>query len=97
MPYIKAVTRKELEESIDQLATNLAALSKDNTDYPGNLNYTITSLILKSLKIKFGNFKYWQAAMVDGVLSNIGREFYRKKCADYEEEKIKENGDLEWK
>lgn len=95
MPYVKPEQRKELDEAIETLSHSIVANSKDHTDLPGNLNYCITRLIMRCFKSKFGVIKYWMIAMIDGVLENVQREFYRRVASPYEDQKIQESGDVE--
>lgn len=94
MPYIDPAWRMKVDFEINDLAEKIKLLTEETNDqsYLGLLNYTITSLILYTIPKK----KYWLIAGVTGVLQNIITEFYRKYVVEYEEEKIKENGDLSW-
>jgi len=57
----------------------------------GQLNYTITTLIVQYLG---DSPRYQQYNDVMGVLSCIQHELYRKRIASYENKKCKENGDV---
>lgn len=96
MPYIKQETRKELDKAIEELSFQIFSVSKDHTELPGNLNYCITRLVLACFIQKYGKLRYWMVAMIDGVLSNVSREFYRRVAAPYEDQKAREkdSGDL---
>ena len=79
MPYIKSEDRERLETGADP-------------QNPGELNYLITKMLLKYLKLKGKNYAHLNEVM--GVLNCVTQEFYRRWAAPYEDEKIKENGDV---
>lgn len=79
MPYIKTKDRELLGEGA----------APDNA---GELNYTITKLLLNYLQRKGTSYAVINEIM--GVLSCVGREFYRRHAAPYEDQKIDENGDV---
>ena len=84
MPYIKNENRERL----------FNPLYEPNGDLPGNcgeLNYILTEIILEYLG---KDARYQQYCEVEGVLGHIAKEVYRRRVADYEDEKIKENGDV---
>jgi uncharacterized protein DUF6899 len=80
MPYIKKEQRQKLA-------------SGQRPSDPGELNYTITRLLLTYLKDKGKSYASFNEIM--GVLSCVGQEFYRRWVAPYEDQKILENGDVE--
>jgi len=89
MPYIPAEERRALDAHIDRLAAAVLA----DTEPPavaGRLNYAITRLALAVLPLE----RYWQAALVTGVLENVKQELYRRAVAPYEDRKRAEHGDL---
>ena len=92
MPYIDKTTRNQLDERIDSLAIQVQSIHKGQhtTTYAGILNYMCTSLALKLFPQK----KYWVLALVCGVFVTVILEYYRRWAAPYEDEKIKENGDV---
>jgi hypothetical protein len=67
-----------------------APLDKWNRS-PGTLNYIITRLVHWYLGDK-PNYERYNAAI--GVLECAKLELYRRKVSPYEDEKIKENGDV---
>ena len=79
MPYIKEKDRKLLAEGA----------APDNA---GELNYTITKLLLNYLQRKGTSYAVINEIM--GVVSCVGWEFYRRHAAPYEDQKIDENGDV---
>ena len=60
---------------------------------PGELNYLLTQQVLDYLRIRGESYQTY--CEIEGVLGHIGKELYRRRVAPYEEEKIKENGDVE--
>lgn len=88
MPYIKQDKRPEIDKLVDPLILHLKSLPLEEQD--GSLNYAITK-ILKRLYPQ----KYFHLNRALGVLSAAGKEFYRVVVGPYEDEKIKENGQVE--
>jgi hypothetical protein len=63
----------------------------DGVGTAGELNYFLTRMILEYL----GNYpKYKDFNEVLGVLTAIPLELYRRKIADYEDDKKERNGDV---
>lgn len=85
MPYIKPADRYELEA----LVTKLRDTPKMTA---GQLNYLVTVLANKFVVDHGGNYDAHNAVV--GVLTCAQLEFYRRKTVSYEEQKIKENGDV---
>jgi hypothetical protein len=101
MPYIKDERRKELRH----FASRTYALEMDpngpvppiavvheQTDNVGELNYLLTELCIAYFRIH--GARYQQINDVIGALECCKQEFYRRVAAPYEDEKIKENGDV---
>lgn len=90
MPYIKNERRAELE-SITELSKFIESLSKVPDISEGDLNYIITSLLVAVL----GDSKSY-AAINDlvGVLECAKLEFYRRVAGPYEDQKVRQNGDV---
>ncbi len=88
MPYIKKDKRPKIDRLLKPLADHLASLPVEEQD--GSLNYAMTRLI-HGLYPK----KYFHLNRALGVLSAITLELYRRFIAPYEDEKIKESGDVE--
>ncbi len=85
MPYIKKDDRLRISNEVD------AGIIPDlNT--PGELNYFLTLVCLSYLDAK--GMSYTNASEVVSSLECAKLEFYRRKVAPYEDEKIKENGDV---
>jgi len=92
MPYVEKRIRDNLSPTINRLANMIAATSGGTFESEaGTLNYTITSLILRLFPERA---KYWQYALVKGVLDDVKDEFYRRKTTAYENQKIAEKGDV---
>jgi len=90
MPYITSEERESLDHSIETLAAYILA----EGGYEGRLNYSISKLLTLIVSDKGKRYQTLNALM--GVLESAKQEFYRKSVAPYEDEKIEENGDLEW-
>lgn len=98
MPYIKQENRKNLDAHVDALAEAIVTeAKKENHDaaFAGLLNYSVTRLALKIIKLQFGKIRYWIVAIVTGTFKNIADEFYRRLAAPYEDKQIKANGDVD--
>lgn len=97
MPYIHQQQRKLYDKLINDLVYEINYNVKNDVDLAGVWNYIITSLILRTIKYKYGKIRYWMNAFVKGVMIDITDEFHRKLTGSYENIKIDENGDLsEW-
>lgn len=96
MPYIEDMYRQKFDPLIDQLAKEIVSeTAEDKLAFAGFLNYVCTRTILKVIKLRFGKIQYWVLAIITGVLINIILEIYRRVGIPYEEDKIKENGDVD--
>lgn len=58
----------------------------------GELNYAITELLLDFLELK--GLSYTTLNTIEGTLGSVGKEFFRRITAPYEDEKRRVNGDL---
>ncbi|MBS7614189.1 hypothetical protein KEJ18_00370 [Candidatus Bathyarchaeota archaeon] len=87
MPYIKPERRTKYAKVIEELTGILKELPPEEVD--GELNYVVTR-ILKAVY----PLRYYHINKAIGVLECIKQEFYRRIAAPYEDEKIKENGDV---
>jgi hypothetical protein len=94
MPYIESEKRKKLDHHIDNLAVAIGNNTQKNEDFSGVLNYCITRLIVKSIKLKFNEVRYWIINAVTGTLKNVNDEFYRRIASPYEDKKCDENGEV---
>lgn len=79
MPYIKQYLKDEIDH--DGLV-----------DDPGKLNYKITTICDDYLS--FHGKTYSNINEIVGVLECAKMEFYRRIAAPYEDQKIRENGDV---
>jgi len=95
MPYITQEKRNELDGAIEALHTCLVNLEidDDENDMEGNLNYSITRLIMLVYGNK-DNTRYRHINDAMGVLSSVKAEYYRKVAAPYENQKAYENGEV---
>lgn len=80
MPYIQGYDREQMER---------LKLSASNA---GELNYKITLLLIEYLEENGKNYQKMNDVM--GALEGAKLEFYRRIAAPYEDQKIKENGDV---
>ena len=87
MPYINQKARKRYDPHLKKI---LAELEEADFD-PGHINYTFYKIFVEFFKART---TYRTIDEIDGVLSNVGREFYRRWAVPYEQKKIKENGDI---
>ncbi len=87
MPYILKEKREIFEQEINNLKIKL---EQDKENVEGNLNYIFTKLILS---MKPRNYKEMNAMI--GALESCKLELYRKYISPYEDEKAKENGEVE--
>lgn len=78
MPYVKQQYRD--------------LLVRETPKNPGELNYCITELLIGYIHDR--GLCYATINDVLGALSGATQEFYRRVAAPYEDEKIKENGDV---
>ena len=88
MPYIEKYDRNILDSQ------------EAEPDTPGELNYVITTIILRYLEkiipidIMRDKNSYTDYNEVIGVLECVKQEFYRRKIVPYENQKIEENSDV---
>lgn len=89
MPYIDLEDRRHYEDAINLIVSRLA----QRNFAVGDINYAITMILKKVIRHKGRSYADYNAVI--GVLECIKQEFYRRDVAEYEEEKIALNGDLE--
>lgn len=87
MPYIKKDQRPKLDAFIAPFLKYLQSLPAEDQD--GAINYSITKII-KGLYPQ----RYFHLNRALGVLSAVTQELYRRVIGPYEDEKIRENGDV---
>lgn len=101
MPYIEKGSREEIDVSIDIIANDMVANS-DSSTLAGICNYTLTRTLLiafqrmSNLERGTKKLNYRAYNEILGVLSCMTQEIYRRQAALYEDEKIIENGDINW-
>ena len=89
MPYIEPGSRIQI------------ALRQDRGDVvggattPGDLNFIISEIVMEYVANTNGGISYTKMNEVVGVLECAKLELYRRVLAPYEDDKIKENGDIE--
>jgi hypothetical protein len=94
MPYITKSERKRYDDSIGLIIELLVdKLPGDNGKAysEGDLNYIISSIVWGLFDKKRS---YSNGNKLVGVLECVKQEFIRRRLNGYEDEKIKENGDL---
>ena len=80
MPYIKKERRN-------------AIMSGDEPRDPGELNFALTIIVDKYLQNR-GGLRYAHINEVVGALECAKLELYRRVAAPYEDQKMKESGDV---
>jgi len=89
MPYILKEKRAVLNPAIRELADVFTSM-KDDINFAGNLNYTITKLLFTLYPVP----NYQRFNDMIGALECCKLELYRKKVSPYEDLKEQENGPL---
>jgi hypothetical protein len=84
MPYIQ---KKEREMILKDSKLDLSSI-----DNAGKLNYAITELMDHYLYIQGKNYQTFNDMI--GALEGAKLELYRRKVSDFEDYKIKVNGDV---
>jgi len=86
MPYIELEKRDEFDAcGIDAIAAGI-----ENT---GDFNYVIS--YLANHMVNYGPIKSYSAlSAICGAISDAAKEFYRRVMVPFEEQKIRENGDV---
>lgn len=97
MPYIPPdPIRKRLDPIIDELTDVIVDSVRGDSDLLlGVLNYTITRVLLRPFALMVGKIRYAISPKARGVLLDVQSEMYDRIMRDYEDVKIKENGDVE--
>jgi hypothetical protein len=85
MPYIK-------KEDRERFNAFTRLLDEQEIKSAGELNYLLTVLVHKYLNMKPESYNMYNDAI--GALEGAKLELYRRHVALYENEKIKENGDV---
>lgn len=87
MPYIDPDSRPPIDAAIQPLIDHVKSLPLEQQD--GALNYAVTRVLSELYEPRY--FHYNRSM---GVLSAIQAEWYRRRVAPYEDQKIAENGDV---
>lgn len=95
MPYISQKNRQQLDQHIDDFISQINYTFKDSNFFEkgGVANYIITRILLNFLKCG-SKWSYAKLSQVVGTLECAKMEITRRLIDKYEDEKIKENGDL---
>ena len=82
MPYVKQERRDTLDKIVDHMADHLLV--------DGDLNYVLYAFCRRHVMPSYNNYKNYI-----GELTETAAEIRRRILAEYEDEKIFENGDVE--
>ena len=95
MPYIKQEVRAGIDDSIDELMMSiLKECIRQKADLEGVMNYTLTSLLLRTYQELHGAPRYAHFNNIIGVLECCKLEMYRRAAAPYEDKAKRTNNDL---
>lgn len=98
MPYIDPVLKRpEIDDEIDALIRAIYKLG-NGPEADGNINYSITKMMLSFYGYREGldiDTRYFLIARAAGVLDNVRHEFYREVHDPYEDQKKRENGEVQ--
>lgn len=89
MPYIEESLRDKVDMYISGLASTFVTNSDLREKREGVINYIVTRLIIKLYHVS-----YSELCKAIGTLICVCLELYRRKLAPYEDEKMKEHGDV---
>ncbi len=92
MPYIEEWPNGSIEGENRRRELNPYVYGVPNPETPGEMNYMITMIIINYLFDKGPTYTTYN--MIMGVLESVKQEFYRRVVVPYEDQKIKENGDV---
>jgi len=93
MPYIKSEERVPYNDLVDKLSELVKDYGEQHAaTYGGQLNYIITTLLLKTYADTLPNYSDYNEII--GVLECAKLEMYRRQTAPYEDVKIEENGNV---
>lgn len=84
MPYVSKDRRRHLDRKLENFFISDV----------GSMNYVLTKLINNYCHIN--NLSYRTINDIIGVLECVKQEFYRRVAVEFENKKVKENGDIEW-
>lgn len=87
--------RDKFEDKISDLSSILNVYSNTNDALCGNLNYIVFKIVKKLTDHNNGGERsYARFNAILGSLECCKQEIYRRMIVPYEDEKIKENGDV---
>ena len=84
MPYIKKEAREKMDQIVEQMHDSGVVAN-------GDLNYILFAYCKRHVAPSYNNYKNFV-----GELHQCATEIERRILAPYEEDKIKENGDVDW-
>lgn len=82
MPYVKQDRRLELDQVVE-------AMVKANIKADGDLNYVLYTFAKRFIPASYNNYKNYL-----GELNEAAMEIRRRLLSEYEEKKIRDNGDI---
>jgi hypothetical protein len=85
MPYIKPEDREKFASLVAQFEATVISS-------PGELNYLLTMLTHRFLNMRQESYQGYNDAI--GALEGCKLELYRRHVGSYENDKIKQNGDV---
>ena len=105
MPYIKQEIRGEIDPAINALIADIRKSCNKQINYgqdrdkyddfiEGVLNYTITRIMLNTIKTDFTKLRYKHINRITGVLMQVLDEFNRRVKDKYEAKATETYGDL---
>lgn len=83
MPYVDTEARQRIQ---------VAFSSRGSPQTPGELNYYLTTVVQRYLKEHGVNYQHFNDVI--GALEGCKLELYRRFVAQYEDNKIEDNGDV---
>jgi hypothetical protein len=86
MPYIEHYMREDYAHTVSAAKDALYAST------PGELNYLLTCIC--NIYLGEHGTSYQTLCEVEGVLSHVSKEMYRRVTAPYEDKKCAERGDV---
>jgi len=85
MPYIRPEYREKFKTSINQISYDITGT--------GEFNYCISSIAFALLQ-RDPEGGYEAMSAIRAAMNDASDEFYRRVMAPYEDQKMKENGDV---
>jgi hypothetical protein len=89
MPYIR---KEKREKFFPPNEPGITIVEPEQMEHPGDLNFLITMLCKHWFTTHGANYQAINDVL--GALEGAKLEFYRRVAAPYEDQKIKENGDV---